>query len=118
MIGAEQVKEILAQYEKHGWYLRRVLLSAEAFENLSASSALFGQAEVVRSDTLNAAWFARASTEGRETWELRLLSAAPFALVQVFEANETETTREEIRRAMETRLTEQASKAGSRKSGN
>lgn len=113
MIGAEQIKEILEQYKKHGWNLRRVLLSAKASENTPAS--LFGQTEIVRSE-LNAAWFSRASTEGREAWELRHLSATPFALVKVFEADDAEAVREEIRTALETRLNEQASKAGSRKS--
>ena len=115
MIGAEQIKEILTQYKKHGWNLRRVLLSAKASANLPA--ALFGQAEIKQSE-LNAAWFSRASSEGREAWELRHLSATPFALVEVFEADEAESVREEIRTALETRLKEQASKAGSRSSEN
>jgi len=113
MIGEQEISEILAQYKKHGWNLRRVLLSAETSENLSAS--LFGQAEIVASE-LNAAWFSRCSFEGREAWELRCLSTMPFALVEVFEEDDDEEVREEIRREMETRLTEQASKTGSRKS--
>ncbi len=110
MIGEQQINEILAQYKKHGWNLRRVLLSAETSENLSAS--LFKQTEIVASE-LNAAWFSRSSKEGREAWELRHLSATPFALVEVFEEDDEEKVREEIRKEMETRLLEQASKTGS-----
>ena len=110
MINEQSVREILAQYEKHGWNLRRVLLSTP-IEN---SAMLFGQAEIVCSD-INALWFSRASFEDRETWELRLLSDAPFALVEVFEADDDETVREEIRSEMETRLSEQASKLRSKK---
>jgi len=115
MITERQISEILAQYKKHGWNLRRVLLSAETSENLSASLSLFGQAEIVASE-LNAAWFSRPSNEGREAWELRYLSATPFALVEVFEKDDEEEVREEICREMETRLIEQASKIGSRRS--
>ncbi len=112
MIGSEQVQAILTQYAKHGWNLRRVLLSAETKENLP--DTLFGQTEVVTSE-LNALWFARASSEGREAWELRHLSDAPFALVEVFEVDDEEDVREEIRQEMQTRLLEQASKSGNRK---
>ncbi len=112
MIGEREVKEILTQYEKHGWSLRRVLLSAEIERNLPAM--LFGQTEVVTSD-LNALWFSRFSFEGRETWELRHLSNTPFALVEVFEADDEEDVREEMRCEMQTKLAEQASKFGNKK---
>jgi hypothetical protein len=46
MIGEREVREILAQYEKHGWSLRRVLLSAEIESSLPPT--LFGQTEIVR----------------------------------------------------------------------
>jgi len=112
MIGERQAGEILAQYKKHGWNLRRVLLSASAREKLPVS--LFGRVEIISSE-LDAAWFSRASPEGREAWELRSLSAAPFALVEVFEEDDEEAVREEARREMETRLTEQASNIVNRK---
>jgi len=112
MIDEWQIGEILAQYKKHGWNLRRVLLSASAKGKLPAS--LFGQAEIISSE-LDAAWFSRASPEGREAWELRSLSTAPFALVEVFEEDDEEDVREEARREMETRLTEQASNIVNRK---
>ena len=115
MIGEQQIKEILAQYEKHGWSLRRVLLSAEASKELPVS--LFEQAEIVSSE-INAAWFSRRSNggDGREAWELRYLETTPFALIEVFEEDDDEEVREEARTEMETRLAEQASKAANRKS--
>ena len=112
MIGIEQVQAILAQYAKHGWSLRRVLLSAAAEEKLSAS--VFGNADIVSAD-LDALWFSRAASEGREAWELRYLSVTPFALVEVFEAEDEEEVREEVRCEMETRLAELASKFGNKK---
>ncbi len=112
MIDERQAGEILTQYKKHGWNLRRVLLSAPAQAKLPVS--LFGGAEII-SSKLDAAWFSRASFEGREAWELRSLSTAPFALIEVFEEDDEEAVREEARREMETRLTEQASNIVDRK---
>ena len=112
MIDERQTGEILAQYKKHGWNLRRVLLSAPAKAKLPAS--LFGGVEIISSE-LDAAWFSHASPEGREVWELRSLSMAPFALVEVFEEDDEEAVREEARGEMETHLTGQASNIVKRK---
>ncbi len=112
MIGEREIKEILTQYEKHGWSLRRVLLSAEIKENLPPT--LFGQTDIVSSN-IDALWFSRPSHEGRETWELRHLSNTPFALVEVFEADDDEDVREDARFEMQTRLMKQASKSGNEK---
>ncbi len=112
MIGEREIREILTQYEKHGWSLRRVLLCAEIIGNLPPT--LFGQTEIVPS-SINALWFSRPSNEGRETWELRHLSSAPFALVEVFETDDDEDVREDARFEMQTRLMKQASKSGNKK---
>ena len=114
MISERQIRETIAQYEKHGWNLRRVLLS-EPIEELAAA-ALFGQTEIV-SSRINALWFSRASNEGRETWELRCMTETPFALVEVFEPENEEAVRDEAREEMETRMSEQASKLRGRKVG-
>ena len=106
MISERQVKEILAQYERHGWILRRVLLSAPLRENLAA--ALFGKADVIAAD-FDAFWFSRPSAKG-EAWELRSVSNAPFALVEVFDEADEEAVREKNRTEMETRMRERASK--------
>ena len=112
MIGERQIREIIAQYEKHGWNLRRVLLSAETGKYIADS--VFGNVEIVSAE-LDALWFSRAAGEGRETWELRHLSNTPFALVEVFESDDEEEIRAEARQEMQTRLRELASKFGSGK---
>ena len=109
MIGERQVREILAQYKKHGWNLRRVLLSAPIEENLAR--ALFGKAEIIQSET-DALWFSRPAFAEREAWELRRLSDTPFALIEVFEIDDEEEVREAARQEMETRLLKRASKLG------
>jgi len=105
MISAEQVREIIAQYEKHGWTLRRVLLSDDlrvrAYNELVTLSAA-GAVEFVSSG-VDAAWFSRPSPPG-EAWELRHLAATPFALFEVFDDTDEEETREEERKEMENRL--------------
>jgi hypothetical protein len=110
MINAQQVQEILLQYKKHGWNLRRVLLSAETNNLLSVSlKNLFGDAEIISSE-IDAAWFSRPSGADNEAWEIRRLSGTPFALVEVFEIEDDEEVREEARKEMETRLGQSASK--------
>jgi hypothetical protein len=104
MIKAEQIAEILSLYKKHGWILRRVLLSDELRVNLTdALQDLFGGVPLVSSD-LNAGWFSRSSNANQETWELRRLSANPFALVETFDADDEEEIREETRREIETEM--------------
>ena len=113
MINEQQIKQILSQYERHGWNLRRVLLSVESLETLSEAvrKTLFGEAEIV-SEEFDAAWFSRPTPDnsGSEAWELRNLSGSPFALIEVFEAEDDEEVREEARKEMETRFGGQASK--------
>jgi len=120
VISERQIKEILLQYERHGWNLRRVLLSEESLETLTEATrkTLFGETEIV-SVEFNAVWFSRRTpgNSGSEAWELRNLSGSPFALVEVFEAEDDEEVREEARKEMETRLFMQASKNLNRKPG-
>ena len=104
MINAGQIKEILAQYKKHGWRLRRGLLSARTSENLADSLLmLFGETEIV-SFAADALWFSRASGKNGEAWELRRLSDAPFALFEIFDDEDDEIVREETRFEMQERL--------------
>lgn len=112
MIGEQQIREILAQYKKHGWILRRVLF-CEAVQN---PATFFGEIEIVSAE-VNALWFSRASGEGREAWELRHLSETPFALIEVFEDEDEEAVREEIRQEMQTELRSRASKLSRQKPG-
>lgn len=75
MIDSSAIEKIVAQYVKHGWTLRRVLLSDDG-----PDSGAFGEAEILRSD-LNALWFSRSTRPDSTAWELRHLSTAPYALV-------------------------------------
>jgi hypothetical protein len=118
MITAEQIREILSLYKKHGWSLRRVLLSDALRVNINEHiQDMFGGAEIVSSSFLNAAWFSRASQKTRETWELRHLSETPFALLEVFSAETDELKREEILKEVETRLLDLTSNSGKEESG-
>ncbi len=109
-----QIQEILKQYGKHGWILRRVLLSAPTTESLSGE--MFGNIEITKSD-FDALWFSRPAANGGETWELRTISTAPFALVEVFTDEDEEAVRDEIRREMETQMAQKASKSVQQNTG-
>lgn len=104
MISARQIAEILSLYRKHGWNLRRVLLSEGLRKSLADSlPALFGEAEV-RASELDAVWFSRPSHGGQEAWELRRLSETPYALMELFDEDDDEEIREESLAETETRL--------------
>lgn len=106
MIDEKQIREILSLYKKHGWNLSRVLLSAGLEKQLSGKiENFFGAAEIVSSQ-IDAAWFTRPSKHDREAWELRHLSATPFALFEVFEPEAGESFKKERLREMEEQLTE------------
>jgi hypothetical protein len=105
MNGLERCKEIVANYARHGWRLRRALLRPETRAAAEESDALFQDARLEES-TVDALWFSRASAAGREAWELRLVADTPYALFEAFEADEAEEEREDVRREMEARLRE------------
>src|SRR5438132_1656293 len=97
----ESINEILATYSKHGWRLKRLLVTAEARALLSESEREIFEDAIVEDSSVNALWFARPSHAGREAWELRLVAETPYALFETFEADEEEEEREELRREME-----------------
>ena len=80
------VGEIVKQYEKHGWTLRRALLSDQSQVVLSDTLAGI---DIALSD-LEALWFSRRSKPESESWELRRLTGSPFALVAVVPSNASE----------------------------
>jgi hypothetical protein len=94
-------KQIIAMYERHGWTLKRALLSSET--RAEVDDSIFNNAAIVDSD-FDALWFARPSPADREAWELRLLTEQQYALFEAFEADESEEDREEARREMENRM--------------
>ena len=101
---SELEREIISTYRKHGWQLRRVLLSPERrAEILGQENSLW---EGIRFDEapIDALWFSRPSHENREAWELRLLAESPYALFETFEPDEDEELREEARLEMEARM--------------
>ena len=104
MIRTGQIAEILALYKKHGWILRRVLLSDALRASLADSlEKLFGAAEI-RLSEIDAAWFSRPSKAGQEAWELRRLSETPLALLEIFDIEDEDEIREETLAEIESRL--------------
>lgn len=106
---ARQFSEVIGNYQRHGWKLRRVLLRSGTRAELGDTSIIFEGASLEESE-IDALWFARASNAGREAWELRLVADTPYALFETFEPEESEEEREELRREMEARLRDYASR--------
>lgn len=104
-ITADLISELIAVYSKHGWSLRRVLLSHAVLDSIGRDSvtALIGECEVRESD-LDAMWFARAPVNGQETWELRVLGSTPFALNEFFDEDDDEEDRESAMSEAEDRM--------------
>ena len=109
MKASELVNEIVGVYQKHGWQLRGVLLTATTRAELQSTCELFNEAPV-QDSSVDALWFSRPSHPEREAWELRLLSENPYALFETFEKDENEEQREEMRNEMEARLRDYVSK--------
>lgn len=96
------ITAIIEQYKKHGWELRRVLLSRELREALGGTG-LFANADV-RTAPHDGIWFSRRSLPDREAWELRRISAAPFAVVEVIPDGLTDDERDEMLLEAEERM--------------
>lgn len=92
------LNEIVANYERHGWKLARVLVTPAGRTELAPQVP--NGVSLIDSE-IDALWFARPSHASREAWELRLLAEQPYALFEAFEADETEEDREEARTEME-----------------
>jgi hypothetical protein len=100
----ERLEEIVTTYRKHGWTLRRVLMTAET-QASGTQLTVFAGAPVELA-AIDAVWFSRPSHEQREAWELRLVADTPYALFETFESDELEEQREELRQEMEARMRE------------
>lgn len=104
MIDPAACRDIISTYIRHGWILRRVVLTAQLKNALGdACGELFGEIKVGQGG-LDAAWFSRPPGEGEIAWELRHLSATPFAVLEY--VDETAADLEDKLRSVETRLTE------------
>jgi hypothetical protein len=106
----DQFAEVIGAYRRHGWELRRAIVTtASRVEIDDRCATLFGDA-MVNEGTCDALWFSRPSVKDREAWELRLVAETPYALFEAFEADETDEQREEVRQEMEARLREYTAK--------
>jgi hypothetical protein len=106
MITKDGIRSIIAQYKKFDWTFRRVLLSQDLENSLGHSAeSVFAGVAIDRSD-IDAAWFSRAALDGGTTWELRRLSALPYALVEVVPPETDEAELENIRSRIEDDLRE------------
>ncbi|MDT7541094.1 MAG: hypothetical protein QOE33_998 [Acidobacteriota bacterium] len=133
----EQFRATLATYRSHGWQLARALMAPQTLAELhdapqtkstehaaqhvasddndaqptdassQSAQSIFEGAPVKESD-FDAMWFRRPSAGGREAWELRL-PAEPYALFELFEADEPEEDREDVRRELEQKVRERLS---------
>ncbi len=104
MINGRQIAEILSLYKKHGWNLRRVLLSEPLRASLADTlETLFGAAEI-RAAEIDAVWFSRPSRDNQEAWELRRLTETPYALMEIFDDDDEDEIREESLSETEARL--------------
>ena len=137
-----QFRDALALYRRHGWSLARVLMTPATLAELARAGATDAHAADANAADANAAaanvadasdvaaappafegvaareaevdalWLSRPSAAGREAWELRLISDPPYALFELFESDELEEDREDVRREMEARLVEYAGGGG------
>ena len=110
MITTEEIREILEQYQRFDWVLRRILLTNKLKVHLKDDlEKLFGDAQITSSD-IDAAWFSRPGKNNREAWELRIFSENPFALLETFGDEQDEAEREKILDNVQTRMAEVSSK--------
>ena len=103
----DQFRETLATYRQYGWRLARVLMRPGTLAELREATGGAGFESVeTRESAFDAMWFVRPAQGGREAWELRLVAEAPYALLEIFEPDEAEEDREDVRREMEAKMKE------------
>lgn len=102
--------EVVGTYRKHGWELRSALLQPATRAELDEQQTELLKSVTVREAPVDALWFSRPSHQQREAWELRLLAQTPYALFETFESDESEEDRDDLKREMEARMREYASK--------
>jgi hypothetical protein len=107
----ERIAEIISTYGKHGWRLERLLLRPQTLLELRGSDHELVKDAAMKEASVDALWFSRPSHAEREAWELRLVSDIQYALFETFEKDEVEEDREEVRREIEARLVEHATRS-------
>jgi hypothetical protein len=101
--------ETVATYRKHGWELRSALLQSATRVELDEQELELLKGISVQEAPVDALWFSRPSHQKREAWELRLLAQTPYALFELFEQDDPEEDREDVKREMEARMREYSS---------
>jgi hypothetical protein len=82
------ITEIVTTYKKHGWELKRVLLTPDSNDELTGVIELLETDVEPELSSFDALWFTRPSHRGAEAWELRLLAETPYALFERIEQDE------------------------------
>lgn len=100
MIDIDVITDIMAIYKKHGWILRRVLLSAKTKAKIGGALGSY-DAKILDSE-IDAAWFSRPPKPGGIAWEIRYLGDPPFALLETID--ESDPKLEDKLREVEGRL--------------
>lgn len=106
MIESDSIRAMISLYAKHGWVLRRVLLSEES---RTLGDTLFNSVPITIND-FDALWFSRRSKENAESWELRRVYGTPFALVTVIADGLSEEDRYEVFMSTEEQMRDSISK--------
>lgn len=98
MIEPSGIDEIIALYERHGWVLRRVLLTDELKAVAGGRFADRLPHGSVHASAVDAAWFSRPPKPGGVSWEIRYLRDPPFALLEFLDeaADDFEATLSEV----------------------
>jgi hypothetical protein len=105
MIDLNSIETIVAQYEKFGWSLRRILLKNEVLDRLIDNLSSQFKDIPIHAGVVDGLWFSRRQGKA-ETWELRRLSGTPFALLDVIDVSIEGPEREAILAEVESRMAE------------
>ncbi len=100
----QKFRETLATYRRHGWRLARVLMTERTLSELGGEGAGEFEGVAAEGSEFDAMWLTRPSHAGRDAWELRLVAEPPYALFELFEPDEEEEDRADVRREMEARM--------------
>ena len=82
MLEIKTITEAAELYIKHGWTLRRILLTEDSRNRLLEDVKSEFPGIEIRDADLDALWFARRSRPDSEAWEIRRLSGTPFAILE------------------------------------
>ncbi len=86
MSTSDTTSDVVATYRKHGWVLRRLLLTKSSIQKLAAVEADI----IVHESDIDIAWFSRPPESGGVAWEIRYLGDPPYALVENLDESSSE----------------------------